>query len=166
MGYRGPLKDPWRGPGAEPRRGSRGQCPWKLLGFNICKRPGKALLEICFSLNQPTSAWYRNVSIKWHTSLKFKSQNHELFWTILKNGLIILKQIAWESSKMHSNFIGSLFLELLIETAKYCLYVLSNTLQIFLVWKGRGLRAMCPLRRYENFANFKPNLRDLMHTFR
>ena len=60
------LKGPWRGPGAELRRGSRGQSPRKLLGFSICKRPRKALLEIFFSLNQPRSAcqWYRNVSIK------------------------------------------------------------------------------------------------------
>ena len=59
----------WRGPGTEPRQGSRGQCPRKLLGFSICKRPRKALLKIIFPLNQPTSTWYRNVPIKWHSSL-------------------------------------------------------------------------------------------------
>ena len=68
MGSRGPLKGPWRGPGAEPRQGSWGQCPRKLLGFSNCKKPRKALLKIFFSLNQPTSAWYRNVSIKCHSS--------------------------------------------------------------------------------------------------
>ena len=33
VGSRDPLKGPWWGPGAKPWRGSRGQCPRKLLGF-------------------------------------------------------------------------------------------------------------------------------------
>ena len=32
VGSRGPLKGPWRGPGAEPRRGSGGSAP-EALGF-------------------------------------------------------------------------------------------------------------------------------------
>ena len=53
------------GPGARSRAsgGVQGQSPRKLLGFSICKRPGKTLLEIFFSLNQPRSG-IENVSIK------------------------------------------------------------------------------------------------------
>ena len=60
------------------------------------------------------------------------------------------------------------FLELVIETCKNIVWlyvIISNTLQIFLVLKG-AVWGICPLRSYENFAIFKPNLSDLMHTFR
>ena len=120
---RDPLKGPWRGPGAEPRRGSRGQRPRKLLGLSICKRPRKALLEIFFSLNQPTSAWYRNVSVKWHSSLcrvNFRplgtAPNPN--WVCFEHYLKIInyfEKMIWLSwsklsekvQKWHSNFVRS-----------------------------------------------------------
>ena len=43
--------------------------------------------------------------------------------------------------------------------------IISNSLQIFLVWKG-GVWGGCPLKSYENFAIFKLHLCDWMQTFR
>ena len=39
MGSRGPLKGPWRGPGAESWRGSRGQCPGSFMVLSFAKGP-------------------------------------------------------------------------------------------------------------------------------
>ena len=66
----GPL-GPLAGSRGRAPAGVQGAEPLEALGFSICKRPRKALLEIYFSLNQPRPAcqWYRNVSIKWHSSL-------------------------------------------------------------------------------------------------
>ena len=122
VGSRGPLKGPWRGPGAEPGRGSGGQRPRKLLGSSICKRPRKALLKIFFSLNQPTSTWYRNVPIKWHSSrcrVNFRPSWEELHltqnWACFEKYLKIINYFEnwfdyleanclWESSKMAFKF--------------------------------------------------------------
>ena len=84
----GVAQGPWRGPGVEPRRGSRGRRPRKLLGFSTCKRPRKALLEIFFSLNQPTSASYRNVSIKWHSSFSLKNGWSTILFEIFVYGFV------------------------------------------------------------------------------
>ena len=52
VGFRGPLKGPWWGPGAEPRRGSRGQSPRKLCDFGNLEGSREALMALilqCFS---------------------------------------------------------------------------------------------------------------------
>ena len=178
MGSRGPL----RGPGAEPRRGSRGQRPRKFLGFSICKRPRKALLEIFFSLNQPTSAWYRNVSIKWHSSLcrvNFRplgtapNPKLSMFEHYLKiiNYFEKMIWLSWSKlsekvQKWHSNFARSSVSWVIDWTMQNIFCILSVTLYRPSLFQKGVYGGICPLRSYENFAMFKPNLRELMHTFR
>ena len=50
--------------GQSPGGGAGGRAPGSSWVLVFVKGLRKALLEIFFSLNQPTSAWYRNVSIK------------------------------------------------------------------------------------------------------
>ena len=82
--------------------------------------------------------------------------------------------MIWLSKSKLKNFktcirilVGSAFLELLTKTCKilFVYKLISNTLQIFLFEKGVSEGDVPPIS-YENFAIFKPNLRDLMHNFR
>ena len=89
-----------------------------------------------------------------------------IIYTILKNDLILLKQIiVWENSEMTLKLrrpSGSLVIYWNI----YCLYIISyHILKIFLVWKGGVWGGCTPSRSYiKNLAIFKLNLFDFMHT--
>ena len=59
-----------------------------------------------------------------------------MFWALSMIWLSWSK-LSEKVQKWHSNFSRpSVFLSYWLKHAKYCLYIISNTLQIILVWKG------------------------------
>ena len=80
--------------------------------------------------------------------------------------------LSWSKLSEFKNgiqiLVGPVFLELFIETCKILfVYIESVTLYKFSLFeKGVSEGDLPPQKPDENFAIFKPNLDDLMHTFR